>query len=116
MADTTLRDDGDGIAKMRYTAGSAVAAGEVVLIAATGTTCGIAPLPIPAGATGTLNIGGIYDCVNLDNAANGAKVYWVAASKKVSTTASGNSLFGYILDGGGGGANSTCRVLHRPFA
>lgn len=99
-----------------YTPAAAVAAGDVVLLGnTTGLTCGVAHSDIAANELGALAAGGgIYDMVNLNNAANFAKVWWDGTSK-VTTTSTNNALFGFIVSGGGGGANSTCQVIHRPY-
>ena len=116
MADTTFRS-GDPV-KVDYTPGSGnVAAGQVILAGnTTGLTCLIAHVDIPNGQLGAAAAGGgIYDVVNLNNAANYAKVWWDDANKKVTTTSTNNALFGFIATGGGGGANSTARALHQPY-
>lgn len=93
-----------------------VAEGEVVLVGnTTGWTCGIAHVKIENSTLGALAAGGgVYECVNLDNAANGAKVYWDDSASKVTTTSTNNALFGFVVANGGGGANTNCRVLHQP--
>ena len=95
-----------------------VSAGDVVLSGNTaGWTCGIAHVDIANNTLGALAAGGgVYDVVNLNNAANGTKVYWDNANDKVTTVSTNNATFGYIVDDGGGGANSTCRALHQPYA
>jgi hypothetical protein len=101
-----------------YTPGAGnIAAGEVVIVGnLTGWTCGIAHRPIENSTLGALAAGGgVYDVINLDNAANGAKVYWSNSVDKVTTTSTNNATFGFVVHGGGGGANSTCRVLHKPY-
>lgn len=103
---------------INYTPSSGnVAAGQVVLVGNTaGLTCGIAHTPITNNTLGALAAGGgIYDVVNLDNAANGTKVYWDDTNNKVTTTSTNNALFGFVVTGGAGGANSTCRALHFPY-
>lgn len=101
-----------------YTPASAVAAGAVVLLGNTaGLTCGVAHRAIEAGALGALAVGGgVYEARNLDNAANFAKVWWDVENEGVTTASTNNALFGFIVSGGGGGANSACHVLHRPYA
>jgi hypothetical protein len=59
--------------------------------------------------------GGIYDVVNLNNAADYAKVWWDDSANKVTTTSTNNALFGFIVSGGGGGANTTAQALHKPY-
>lgn len=116
MADATMRH-GDPV-MIDYTPGSGnVSAGDVVLIGnTTGLTCGIAHRDIENSTLGALAAGGgVYDVVNLNNAADGAKVYWDASTSKVTTTSTNMSLFGFIVSGGGGGANTTCQALHKPY-
>lgn len=116
MSDTTFRKGNPTYIDYTPAAGD-VAAGQVVLIGnTTGLTCGVAHLPITNNTLGALAVGqGIYDVVNLNNAANGAKVYWDDANNKVTTTSTNNALFGFVVADGGGGANSTCRALHIPY-
>lgn len=116
MADTTYRH-GDPVMVDYTPAGGNVAAGEVVLVGnTTGFTCGIAHRPIVNDTLGALaSGGGVYDCVNLNNQATGAKVWWNNSSKKVTNESTNMALFGFIVHGGGGGANTTCRVLHKPY-
>lgn len=122
MADTTLRY-GNPI-KVPYTpTGGAVAQGEVVVLGSvTGNTAGfgllagIAEVDIANNVVGALAIGnGIYDVVNLNNAATGATVYWSDSVNKVTTVSTNNAKFGIIVESGGGGANSTARALHVPY-
>ncbi|HEY1191917.1 MAG TPA: DUF2190 family protein [Gemmata sp.] len=94
-----------------------VSAGEVVLLGnTTGLTCGVAHLDIANGVLGALaSGGGVYDVINLNNAANGAKVWWDNSVNKVTTTSTNNALFGFIASGGAGGANSVAKALHKPY-
>jgi hypothetical protein len=117
MAEATFRH---GEPRMiDYTPGSGnIAAGEVVLLGNTaGLTCGISHRPIENGVLGALAAGGgVYECVNLNNAANYALVYWDTSVNKVTTVSTNMAMFGFIVDGtGGGGANSNCSVLHVPW-
>jgi hypothetical protein len=118
MADTTFRA-GEPM-NIDYTPSSGnVASGEVVLLGnTTSPTCGIAPVAITNSTLGALSVGGgIYDVVNLNNSANYALVYWdlVNNTRKVTSVSTNNAKFGFIVDDGGGGANSTARALHWPF-
>jgi predicted RecA/RadA family phage recombinase len=101
----------------KHTAAADIDAGEVVLIGnTTGLTCGVAHQPIANAAVGTLAVGGgTYEVVNLDNAANGAKVWWDNTNNKVTTTSTNNALFGFIVADGAGGANTNCYALHEPY-
>lgn len=93
-----------------------VAAGEVVLLGnTTGVTCGIAHVAIENSTLGAVSAGGgVYEVVNLDNAANYATVYWDNSANKITTTSTNNALFGFIVSSGAGGANSNCWALHNP--
>jgi hypothetical protein len=79
-----------------------------------GVIAGITHRPISNNALGALAMGGgVYSVTNLNNAATGALVYWDGTSK-VTTVSTNNAQFGVIVGSGGGGANSTCLVLHDP--
>ena len=113
MPQTTLRSGDAEIVYIPYTPGANVNVGDVVLLGnTTGLGLGIAPLSLEANKLGKLAIsGGVYDVVNLNNAANYAKVWWDNTNKSVTTVSTNNALFGYIVSGGGGGINSTARAL-----
>ncbi len=116
MADTTFRHGDPEM--IDYTPSSgAISEGQVVLLGnTTGLTCGVAHRPIANNALGALaSGGGVYDVVNLNNAANYAKVYWDDSNNKVTTVSTNNALFGFIVASGGGGANSTARAIHKPY-
>lgn len=101
-----------------------VAAGQVVIVgtvtantAGTGAIVGIAHKDITNNTLGALAMGGgVYDVVNLNNSVNGAKVYWDDTNNKVTSVSTNNGQFGYIAANGGGGANSTARAIHAPYA
>lgn len=122
MADTTFRH-GSPIMVDYTPDGGAVSAGQVVVIGSVtantsgvGAIAGIAHVDIANNAKGALAMGGgVYDVVNLNNAADGALVFWDDDNNKVTTVGTNNAQFGYIVPGtGGGGANSTARALHAP--
>lgn len=116
MADVTVRHGAP--VKIDYTpTGGNVAVGQVVLLGnTTGLCCGVAERPITNNTLGALGGGGgVYDAINLNNSANYATVYWDNSAKKVTSVTTNNALFGFICASGGGGANSTCRVLHKPY-
>ena len=115
MAQVTFRH-GEPV-MIDYTPGANVTAGDVVLLGNTaGLTCGIVHTDTESGILGAIAAGGgVYDAVNLNNAANYAKVYWDDTNNKVTTTSTNNALFGFVVDDGAGGANSTCRVYHHPY-
>jgi len=124
MADTTFRH-GDPTMVDYTPASGAIAVGEVVVIGSvTGNTSGTGALamichrPIANNTLGALGAaGGVYDVVNLNNAATGAKVYWdvVNNTRKVTSVSTNNAVFGWIVAEGGGGANSTAKAFHNPF-
>lgn len=104
-------------------AAGAIAVGQVVVVGSVTANTGgagaiamIAHRPIANNVLGALAAGGgVYDVVNLNNAANGAKVYWEDTNNKVTTVSTNNAVFGAIVANGGGGANSTARAFHNPF-
>lgn len=122
MADTTFRH-GEPVMVDYTPSGGNVALGQVVLLgsvtantAGTGAMAVIAHHAITNATQGAVAAGGgVYECVNLNNAAVGAKVYWEDTNNKVTTVSTNNAMFGFIVANGGGGANSTCRVLHKPY-
>ena len=103
--------------------GGNVAEGTVVVLGSVVANTGgagaiacVAPRPIVNNVQGALSAGGgVYDAVNLNNAALGAKVYWGDSVDKVTTVSTNNAVFGIVVANAGGGANSTCRVLHKPY-
>lgn len=92
-------------------------AGTVVLLGnTTGPTCGVSFRDMPNNVLGALDAGGaVYSGVNLNNAAVYTKVYWDDSVNKFTSVSTNNALFGFIVDDGGGGANTTCRVFHWPY-
>jgi hypothetical protein len=116
MAEVTFRH-GDPV-MIDYTPGSGnVSAGQVVLLGNTaGLTCGVIHRDTENGVLGAIAAGGgVYEGTNLNNAANYAKVYWDDSVNKFTTVSTNNALFGFVVDDGGGGANTACRVLHKPY-
>lgn len=122
MAEATFRH-GDVEMIDHTPTGGNIAEGQVVVIgtvtantAGTGAIACVAHRPIVNNTLGALGwYGGFYDVVNLNNAADGAKVYWDDTNNKVTTTSTNNAVFGWIAENGGGGANSTARAYHNPF-
>lgn len=124
MADSTFRH-GDPVMVDYTPASGNVAVGEVVVVGSvtantsgTGAVAMVCHRPITNNTLGALATqGGVYDMVNLNNAATGAKVYWDIANntRKVTSVSTNNAVFGWIVASGGGGANSTAKVLHNPF-
>jgi hypothetical protein len=116
MAEATFRHGNPVMIDYTPAAGN-ISAGQVVLYGNTaGLTCLIAHRDIENAVLGAMAAGdGVYDVINLNNAANGAKVWWDDTNNKVTTVSTNNALFGFIAASGGGGANSTCRALHKPY-
>lgn len=82
------------VTKVDYTPGSAVAAGDVIV---SGDCCLIAHLDIAAGELGAVTIhGGVYSETKATGEAwaIGASVYWDATNSRLTTTLTGNTLFG----------------------
>lgn len=122
MADVTFKS-GNPVT-VNYTPGAGnVALGQVVLIGTVtantggaGAIAGVASRPIANNVLGSLDMGGgLYSGTNLNNAANGAKVYWDDTNNKFTTASTNNAVFGHIISGGAGGANTACEVLHNPL-
>ena len=122
MADTAFRSGSPVMIDYTPTGGD-VSAGDVIQLTdaasntvEVGMSLGIAHVDIPNNTKGALAaFGGVYDVVNLNNAADYAQVYWDDSANKVTTVSTNNARFGFIVSGGGGGANSTCRALHVGF-
>jgi len=122
MADATFVSGEYETVQYTPTAGD-VAIGQVVLIGTVtsntggaGALAGVAHQAILNNVQGTLAIGGaIYSVVNLNNAANGAKMYWDDTNNKVTSVSTNNATFGFIVKSGAGGANTACQVLHKPY-
>lgn len=121
MSDTTFRSGSPVMIDYTPSSGN-VAAGDVIVLktaaannTSVGLTVGIAHVDIVNATLGALAAGGgVYDVVNLNNAADYAAVWWDGTSK-VTTTSTNNALFGFIVSNGGGGANSTAQALHVPY-
>ncbi len=122
MTETTFRH-GEPVMVDYTPASGSISAGQVVLLgsvtantAGTGALAAIAHKDITNNTLGAVAVGGgVYDCINLNNAANGAKVYWEDTNNKVTTVSTNNAMFGFIVAEGGGNANTTCKVLHKPY-
>ena len=119
MSDTTFRH-GSPIMIDYTPSGGNVAAGEVIQLTdaasnsvEVGLSLGVAHTAIVNNTKGAIAVaGGVYDVVNLNNAADYALVYWSDSVNKVTTVSTNNARFGFIVSNGGGGANSTCQALH----
>lgn len=92
---------GDVIAWTNGT-GAAVAAGAGVLI---GTRVGVALVDIANSETGSVAVKRVYSVNKLstDVVAQGAQLYWDNTNKRLTTTASGNTLAGYATAAAGNG-------------
>jgi len=122
MAEVTFRSGSPRVIDYTPSSGN-VAAGQVIQLTDNGSntvevgmSLGIAQVDIENNTKGSLAVGGgIYDVVNLNNAANYVIVYWDDTNNKVTTVSTNNAQFGAIVTGGGGGANSTAQALHVGF-
>lgn len=121
MADTVFKH-GDPVTIDYTPAAGDIALGQVVLIGSVTANTGgagaiacIASRPISNNVLGSLDAGGgVYEATNLNNAANGAKVYWDDSANKLTTASTNNAVFGVIVKNGAGGANTACWALHNP--
>jgi predicted RecA/RadA family phage recombinase len=94
-----------------HTPGSAVTAGDVVVV---GRTPLIAHRDIAANAQGALaSGGGIYTVTGDAAIVAGRKVFWNDTTNKVTETASGNLAFGFTTSACSGDG-STCNIRHQP--
>jgi predicted RecA/RadA family phage recombinase len=94
-----------------HTPGSAVAAGEVVVV---GNTPLIAHAAIPAGTLGALAThGGVYQGLSGGAIGTNVLVYWDNSANRVTVTASGNLILGWSLNATAGAAEAV-RVVHMP--
>lgn len=70
----------------------AIKSGDLVIV---GTYAAVAITDIPVGETGSLKAEGVFEFPKATGAVTqGAKLYYVAADKNLSTTASGNTYVG----------------------
>lgn len=91
-----------------YTPGSAVAAGDVVVLGSVGV--GVADGAIAANALGAVVVDGLIEFPKATGAINAyAKVYWNATNKNVTTTSTDNTLAGYAVAAAASG-DATVRV------
>ncbi len=84
--------------RIDYTPGSAVAAGDVVVI---GEMVAVATEPIAANALGAVDVEGVFSfpkgVTSTDAITAGAKLYWNASGSVVTTTASSHKVAGYAV-------------------
>lgn len=85
--------------------GAAIASGAAVVI---GTRVGVALTNIANGATGSVQICGVFNLPKTsgDTIAQGALVYVIAATGVITTTSSGNVLAGVAAAAAGSGVTS----------
>ena len=116
MPEATFRH-GDPVMVDYTPASGNIAAGQVVLAGnTTGLTCLVNHVAILNNRKGAMAAGGgVYEVTNLNNAANYAKVWWDDTNNKVTTVSTNNALFGFIVSQGGGGANTACYAMHKPY-
>lgn len=124
MADSIFRHGSPVMVDYTPASGN-IALGEVVVLGSvtantsgTGALAAVCHRPITNSTLGALAAGGgVYDMVNLNNAATGAKVYWDIQNntRKVTSVSTNNALFGWIVAEGAAGANTNCKVLHAPY-
>lgn len=93
-----------------YTPGSAVAAGDVVVLNDLVT---VAPRPIAANSLGAVAIDGVFSMPKATGAiGQGAIVYWDATAGNVTTTASGNKRAGKAAAAAASGDASVMVILN----
>jgi predicted RecA/RadA family phage recombinase len=87
---------------MDYVAGSAVLSGAVLVI---GTKIGVALADIAAGATGSVQMAGVFEIAKLgtDVVAQGALLYWDVGNSRLTTTVAANVLAGHAYAAAGNG-------------
>jgi predicted RecA/RadA family phage recombinase len=103
MAQNIIQD-GDIIDFVNGT-GATVTSGSGVLI---GVRLGVALLDIANGATGACAVSKVAELPKLstDVVAQGAALYWDNTNKRLTTTASGNTLAGYAFKAAGNGVST----------
>jgi predicted RecA/RadA family phage recombinase len=98
---------------VNHTPGSAVTAGDVLVI---GETCRIAHTDIAADELGALAAGGgvyLVDCIDTAGISNGTKVYWDDVSNGVTKDiTAGGAPFGFAVEAGTVGNAFLCQ--HAP--
>lgn len=85
-----------------HTAGSNLTSGAVVVMS---TLVGVALVDIASGATGSVQIAGVFEINKLstDVIAQGDLVYWDATPGEITTTSAGNTLAGKAVSAAGNG-------------
>lgn len=112
MAQVTV-SRGTSIAGVNYTSGSAVTSGDVIV---SGDVCLIATDDIAANRLGSVSMGGLVVRATVSGAYSfGAKVWWDDTNNKVTTSSSGNKIFGFMAEASAAN-NDVKEVLHWPIA
>jgi len=85
--------------------GSTITSGTAVLI---GARLGVALADIANGATGSVQVEGVFTVPKLgtDVVAAGALLYWDNTNKRLTTTASSNTLSGFAVAAAGSGVTT----------
>lgn len=85
-----------------YVAPGAITNGQVVVI---GARIGVALTAIAAGATGPVQVAGVFNIAKLstDAVTAGALLYWDNANSRLTTTVGSNLLAGYAVAAAGAG-------------
>ena len=85
--------------------GSTITSGTAVLI---GARLGVTLADIANGATGSVQVEGVFTVPKLgtDVVAAGALLYWDNTNKRLTTTASGNTLSGFAVAAAGSGVTA----------
>jgi predicted RecA/RadA family phage recombinase len=104
---TQYQQDGEFL---DYTPGSAVTAGQVVVV---GDRVFVAPKDIAANALGVLQTRGVWQLPKLstDTPALGAILYWDAGNSRCTTTASSHKIIGHAAAAAGNGATEVQVLL-----
>jgi len=91
--------------------GSAITSGSGVLI---GARLGVALVDIASGATGACAVSRVAELPKLstDVVAQGAALYWDNTNKRLTVTASGNTLAGYAFKAAGSGVTTVLIKLN----
>ncbi|OGQ60751.1 MAG: hypothetical protein A3J24_06445 [Deltaproteobacteria bacterium RIFCSPLOWO2_02_FULL_53_8] len=90
--------------------GSAILSGATVLV---GKRLGIAAVDIANAASGALEMDGVFNINKLstDVVGQGDLLYWDDTNKRLTTTATNNTLAGYAQDAAGNGVTTVnCRI------
>lgn len=85
--------------------GATITSGTPVLI---GARLGVALADIANGSTGSVQVEGVFTITKLgtDTVAAGALLYWDNTNKRLTTTASGNTLAGFAVAAAGAGVTT----------